>query len=395
MRILTISASPYVLTRLGRLHASIISFLVDAGHDVSSAVWHHNKSYYMPDESDKKCYFEKDGRNIAELFLINAEGNKSVVDAYEVIKKVKPDLVISIGDYYEVSFISPIKALSPTLFRWISILTTAGDSIEPSYRESLDYMDLILVSTQDGLSYVKKTTPTPASWCPVGFDGDAFFSSEQPDLFRVMANIKNSQSCNLPAFLIGSAQFMSRVHNEAEIYLHTNVDESGDYRLRDLIENCNVEVILPRNVVTIHYGISDEDLRQEYSKSTVIVDPSMKSATAMCLLEGMACGCTPLAARTCASKDVLSDWNDYFIDSVSFVGERHQKLEVVDSGSLAEKLEQMYYCFKERKDKGEDRSKYICKAREFRRKFFLEKLKDAIDKVMEGKEAELAVEVLV
>lgn len=396
MKILTVSASPYMLTRLGRLHKSIILDLLKGGYEVCSAVWHHDKNYYTNDEIDKKYYFEHDGEKQNELVLISTEPTKAIASIYDLSKKFNPDVVVSIGDYHETDYISAIKSVNPKLFKWVAVLTIAS-GIEPTHKNQIDHIDYALISTRQGLRAFRSLSPSAVDWVPVGYDSETFYTSpEPPGTFRIMANLKNSQSCNPVAFL-AAIKVLKSSCKDIEAYLHTNIDEDGDYCLRDVIEDFGLLNIVstPKKFVTNQHGISDENLRQEYSKSAVIVDPSMKSATAISLLEGMGCGCFPLATKIGALEDVLTPWESNFIYSNSFIGEKHQKLEIINSDSLAERLIELYKNFKKAKDKKDFFGKYTCRAKEFSRKVFLEKLKDAISKIVEGKEAELAVDVLV
>ena len=68
MKILTVSASPYLLTKLGKLNRSILRSFPD--DEVGSAVWHHDPTYFMPEVDENEIprfYYEEDDKKICEL----------------------------------------------------------------------------------------------------------------------------------------------------------------------------------------------------------------------------------------------------------------------------------------------------------------------------------------
>ena len=115
MRILTISASPYLLSKLGRINSCLLKHFKNAGNEVSAACWYYDKSYFLADD-DGKFYFDLEDR-VCQIHPIDYDVTKSVKQVYEIIKNFQPDVVLSIGDYFETDFIHAIKSIYPRLFK--------------------------------------------------------------------------------------------------------------------------------------------------------------------------------------------------------------------------------------------------------------------------------------
>ncbi len=233
MKILTVSASPYLLSKLGKINSCLLQHFESQGHTVSTACWHHDKSYFLA-EDDSKFYFETDSR-ICQIHPIDYDVTKSVKQVYEVIKKFEPDVVLSIGDYYETDFIHAIKSIYPTLFKWVSILTTNSSPIEYFHRESLESIDEAIVTTIDGLNEMRRMLVTSAVYVNPGYDTDVFYPDGFPDdQLTIVANLKNAHSSNLPAFL-HAMKHLEKWGINFKAFLHTNLYDKGDYDIRRMV----------------------------------------------------------------------------------------------------------------------------------------------------------------
>ena len=56
MKVLTIGESPYLLSKSGKIHAEIIRELKQSGHEVNSAVWNFDITWFAADEKGRYFY---------------------------------------------------------------------------------------------------------------------------------------------------------------------------------------------------------------------------------------------------------------------------------------------------------------------------------------------------
>jgi hypothetical protein len=56
MKILTVSSSPYLLTKLGKINSDILVYLKDKGHEISSLVWHLDPSWFFSMKNSEESY---------------------------------------------------------------------------------------------------------------------------------------------------------------------------------------------------------------------------------------------------------------------------------------------------------------------------------------------------
>ncbi len=395
MKILTVSASPYLLSKLGKINSCLLQHFRSQGHTVSTASWHHDKSYFLA-EDDSKFYFETDSR-VCQIHPVDYDVTKSVKQVYEVIKKFEADVVLSIGDYYETDFIHGIKSIYPTLFKWVSILTTNASPIEPFHRDSLESIDEAIVTTTDGMSELRRMLVTSVVYANPGYDTDVFYPDIiHDDQLTIVANLKNAHSSNLPAFL----HAMKNLENwgiDFKAFLHTNLYDKGDYDIRRMVKEFEVEkvVCLPEMFCSLQEGPDDAYLRRLYSKSHIVVDPSMRSASAMNVLEAMACGCMPFVSNVGALKDVVNQTGvGCLLDGNRFVGERHQEMQVISDIGLADMISCHWHDTKAQKNANiREYSREI--SQRFSRKAFVLEVDKAIGRTVGSKQPVLAVDMLI
>lgn len=338
MRILTVSASPFLLTSQGRLNARLLRHFSASGHEVAGVVWDHDFSYFMPD-NDGKSYFEEDGKRICCLYpLVSSKDIAKQTSA--AIAEFQPQIVISVGDYYEISFLSVLKDANPKLFRWIAVLTTAATPIEKKYKDALQSIDEGVVTTKAAYEEIRNMTSVPLVCRNPGINLKKFFpDGDTPsDVLRIVANIKNTQSCNPPVF-IRALQFLANKGVGFEAVLHTNMYGKGDYDLKTMIDDAGLsnKVLLPTMFTSIQEGPSDDYLRRIYSSCHLVVNPSLKAGCALNVLEAMACGCVPLVTEAGALGDILAEFPnpaEHIIQSYNFIGDRHQIMKMASEDSL-------------------------------------------------------------
>jgi len=348
MRILTVCASPYLLTKLGRMNSCILRKLKEEGIEVASAVWHHDVSYFLPN-NDGKYEFEKDNSVVCLLYPFHNYAEKNAPAVYDIIKDFNPDIVISIGDYTDTDFIFSIKALMPMSFKWISILAIDSMPINERRKEAFEFIDVAVVTSKMALEEIKKVSKVETVFSYFGTDHNIFKKDKkifpEKDKLRVISCAKNSQSSGTASFIKGVAE-ANKINNHIIGYLHTNVSDRGDYDIPLLIErfDASESVILPDNFVGLNDGISDFELNKEYNKSDVIADLSVRSSTGLTVLEAMATGCIPLYTDVGAIGEIgkmLSN-EDLNIQGNTYIGQFEEYYKIVSIEDFTEKLLKLY-----------------------------------------------------
>jgi glycosyltransferase involved in cell wall biosynthesis len=402
MKVLTVSSSPYLLTKLGRMNSSILCYLNKNGYEVGSAVFHNDPAWFVPG-NDGIVKFEKNNQFICNLYPFLNLAEKSSVQVYEIMKKFQPDIVITMGDYQEVDFLFAIKALHPNLFKWINILTIDAYPINNSRKDAFKYMDYVLTTTKLGLTEVTRLTSVAVEHLPFGVDSNVFYDTgvgRLEDRLDVFGCGKNSQTSNPAAFIKGLLD-ANKIEKDINGYLHTNISDLGDYDLFNLRDRyrkgCLGNVEFPTLFVGLNDGVNDSELNYKYNTSDVIVDVSVRSSTALSLLEGMSTGCIPVGTRVGAIKEVISMMPkeyQFFVRSNTYVSNLDEEYEIVSSEDLSSILLKIYQLKKKDLNKfGVIREISRSVAKKFDVNGFLVKIKDIIEKTKNLKK-NLVVEIM-
>jgi len=374
------------------MNSAILRGLKEEGHEVSSAVWHHDISYFLP--NDQGNYeFEEDGNVVCQIHPFHNIPQKNGPELYDIIKDFNPELVISIGDYTDTDFIFSVKSLMPNQFKWISILTIDTCPINERRKDAFEFIDYAIVTNKMALEEVKKISNVDVAYIPFGKNEkfnrvDDCFSPK--DQFRVINCSKNSQASSTAAF-IKAVVIANSVHPEIKGYLHTNITDRGDYDIDLLMERYDAHDIveLPEKSVSLNDGIPDDSLNMEYNRSDVVVDASVRSATGLVVLEAMGAGCIPLVTNVGAigeigyllAKDLAEDF-DFYIGSNMYIGQFEEYYEVICFKSLTEKIISLYKTKRDNPARFDDYSlKAIAVSGLFSENNFVNEIKDIVKNV--------------
>jgi hypothetical protein len=173
MKILTIGCSPYLMVRNGKINSDVIKKLVSDGHEVSSAVWHHDEGYFMPSDEGIHSY-EEDGKLICQLYPFYPKREDASPFIYELMKVVQPNIVITIGDHRDTNFLFSIKAMYPTLFKWIAIYTIDCQGIPVVNKDAFEYADYVITTNEFSLKEISSFANINGSFIPYGADHHTF-----------------------------------------------------------------------------------------------------------------------------------------------------------------------------------------------------------------------------
>ena len=347
MKILTVSASPYLLVRNGRMNAAIIKKLRSEGHEVSTAAWHHDEGFFLPEEGGAHWY-EINGENAAPIipFEPQAQGSGAL---YEIMKQVHPDVVISIGDYKETDFIWDIKAMYPNLFKWIAVMCVDCLYVNEQHKSNIEYADKVISVNNFGMVTLNGLCNIDAEMIPFGIKQDVFTDEGRVkgENTTVLCSAKNAQASNVAAFISTMGQIqglleLTEQDDELVGKLHTNLYDPGDYELELLIERYGAKnVSLPDKFVSVKDSISDEEMADEYRSADFFVDCSVKCATALGMLEAMACGCVPIGMDIGRVGEILREMPEEYrlvVPHETFIGAREEEFSVISIEGLRDVL---------------------------------------------------------
>lgn len=383
MKVLTVGQSPHLLTKLGRMHSTVVKTL-SKDHQVYIAATDHDTSYFMSDEDG--IYRYEDTR----IHPFNYKEGERSKRFLEILEKVKPDVVLSIGDYHETAFLADLKN-----FYWVAILAIEALPINSDYVSQLNQIDhAIFTHTSAWMSaaFSEELTHIPSSLANYSFD-EEIFSYKKEDLGNVFWTIccaKNTREDNPTAYISGAAR-ADRFEdmNKMRHYLHTNIHDKGYYDLETIVEDVNndgiwFDLTLPYRFSSIKEGISDIEMSRLFSRSAVVVDVSSRSSTGLTVRQGMACGCIPLVTKSCAMFDILRGFDDtspFLVESVPYMNERHEIDHIASPDSLASKLVELYKIWKWNREEYEElRKKCVNIVRRYSKTTFEKEIDEVVAK---------------
>jgi len=385
MKILTIGSCPYLLTNLGRLNANILEHLTVA-HEVASAVWHHDDAYFMPGE-DGRYIHDHTG---VELFPFQNAPEIGTAQVYDIIQKYEPEVVITIGDYHEVAFLHLIKEFLPDAFKWVAVVVSAATPVNEQYYKFLSSIDVAILTNHQNINTFQMLG-IESSVHSVGIERLYSRPSQEAEDFRVLCVGKNAHISNIAMFMAA----LSGVKDEIHGYLHTNLHDPGDYDIDLLCRRYVLEgrLELPQTYSSIKQGLSPEELNRLYGRFQVVVDCSLRSATAMSVLEAMATGCVPIVNRCGALAEVADAFEMSRLESEPFISEREEELWIPSLHGLVRELEWLYFLWKENRGLFQKRKELAENiAKRFDRKDFVREVEQVINQVTKRNNPILSVE---
>jgi len=336
MNILTIGASPYLLVRNGKIHADIIECLIAKKHDVMSAVWHHDESYFMPTSQGIHNY-EKNNAILCKLFPFTPKTDEASPVIYELMKTVQPDLIVTIGDHKDTNFVSAIKSMYPNLFKWVAIYTTDCKGISSAHKDAFEYADVTITTSRFGLQEIQSFANIDGHFIPYGCSDDFYDTSE--DRNGVLFSARNSQTSNIASFVLGTEQL------NCNKYLHTNLYDPGDYNIENLVSKyCAQNFTYTTDYCSINEGITIEQMRKIYNAHDVYVDCSIKSATGLSVLEAMKCGCVPVGPNYGRVGEIISEMPEglrFYLQYNRFIGQNEEEFAIISTEHMNRLLQEI------------------------------------------------------
>lgn len=311
MKIMTVSDSPALNSGLARVHRNVLDGFIDAGHEVFPCVWFGYNSQEIErikkGEKVKEIFY----RN-RKLFAIPKASQTGMMAVAEAAEDLKPDLILTIGDYWDFFYMKSLKTRMNYSFKWICYTTIEEADIDSKWNPLFQHMDGIATPTLFGVESLGKIG-FHAQYIPYGVD-DVFkpLDPEKRTELRKEKNIsekirfitvaQNTVRKNLPSIFFGFKELLDRNENLAKhmsFHIHTNLtardaQETYIYDLLRLGEKLNIldYFSFPMADTSVFSKIApkDTDLVEEYGVSDFCLLPSSSEGFGLPLIEAMACG---------------------------------------------------------------------------------------------------------
>jgi len=146
MNIVIAGMSPYLLTSRGKINSWIMQYLYLSGHAVIGVVWGHDTDYFVPEDGKHHFDFEYLSKNYKiPIIPISHDQDPSIV-VYEIIKNNSPDVVITIGNLEEVSYMHAVKKFHHSI-KWLCIMTQYAFPMKEESKDIINDMDAILCTS--------------------------------------------------------------------------------------------------------------------------------------------------------------------------------------------------------------------------------------------------------
>ena len=342
MTILTVGQSPHLNTSLSKLHRDFISGLKTDNH-IETIATLHDISFFLPNQSG---IFEYDGAKI-HPFL----DDRGALSAFciNVMKNVQPNIVITFGERKEHNFMSVLKSFYPNLFKWIAVVTTVGPFSSDIYE--LNLADAIVVTNKAAYASlgINSITNTKIFYNPVGVDDKIFALESKNRKFSATYVCRNTLESNPGVFINTTAK------SHIGSYLHSNIDDNGDYNLERLISQCGAGeyVSLPNNFVSVKEGLPDKILNDIYNAHFLVLDCSMQSKTGVSMIEGMLSGCVPVGPNFGAVGDIIESLPEeyrFFVPYEKIMWYKEEEAAVVSEEGLMRVFKEIKHKFMNDKD---------------------------------------------
>lgn len=331
MKILTVSASPYLLKSEGRIHSYALQHLCQ-GHEVLACCWDHECSYYMKEDDGNYYYDLEDGQRFCQIVPVG-EPKTAAKTVYDAAKDFNPDVILTIGCPRKTSYVSQILSALEKVSAWAALAIPRGNRISDEDVDRLRDADLLLVTNRSS-ECVLHYHDLVAEKLPLGPDTSVFHTSDVDKKYLFAARLTNDFESDIGSFayMASEAGFETR---DAASYLNINIhDEGGFLNVRDVLEHDGAmkNVVLPSRFSSIYKGMSDEEWADILRQSCYYVDPSMDSTTGLGAMEAVACGCYPVISGSIYNGLLPEDMPDGFIGQCRDIyGERGNLLTVMDS----------------------------------------------------------------
>jgi glycosyltransferase involved in cell wall biosynthesis len=352
MKVLIITDSPYLYTGLARVNRHMIRGLSENGHEVFVGAWGWDQEAYPKNEEHKWVYKDEVTGKEHTAFPLQKNPHKLIAHTYEVAKFIEPDVIITVGDYWNFPGFDQLKAKLSYSFKWIAYYTIEAEPINEVYIDPFKSIDVIATPSKFGKEVVEQSTGMKCHHIPYGIDHDSFYRLDDETIakerskrnldgkFRFINVSKNINRKNIPAFL----EALKRCNDADDSvvgYLHSNIKKSVDsmVNIENLIKRFQLEGILlvPENKISIDLGRSDDQLNVEYNCSDALVLSSVAEGFGLPIIEAQKCGVMPIVTNSSAMSELVEGRGE-LVNSIKYHAKMEQIVNIIDVDDLFEKM---------------------------------------------------------
>lgn len=399
MKIFIISDSPYLYTGLARVNRHLIRGLSSAGHEVVVGGWGWDQLAYPLNEKNQWIYRDNVIGKEYVAFPLAKDSKKLLLQSYEVMKRIKCDVLLTLGDYWNFNGFHFLKQKLEYSFKWIAYYTIESEPINEDYVSVFKNIDTILVPSEYGKRVIDESVNINSVFAPYGVDHGKFYrlsddiiSAERAarnldGKFRFINVSKNQHRKNLPAFL--EAIKLAHEKNDAIVgYIHTNYEKkvSAQINLKNLVKRfgLNDVVEFPKKKLSIDIGCDDCLLNTEYNCSNALAITSVAEGFCLPILEAQCCG-LPVVGTDCSTISELIIDKDFLIQGQKYYVTMEHEVKIINVENLAGvmvKMSKLEY----------DKNKYV----KFSKGFFWDRMNDIVIRVLKenGNKIKIAADTI-
>jgi hypothetical protein len=119
MKIFILTDSPYLRTGLGRINKNIIRGL-SKNHEIILGCWGWDLNAYPLNDKHQWIYEDKKIGKEFVAFPIRKNPKEQIKTVYEILSRINCDVILTIGDYWNVAGFEQLKSQLVHSFKWIS-----------------------------------------------------------------------------------------------------------------------------------------------------------------------------------------------------------------------------------------------------------------------------------
>lgn len=395
MRIFVICDSPYLYTGLARVNRHVIDGLSNSGHEVILGAWGWDQLAFPLNENSQWIYRDQSGRNYS-VFPLAKNPEKLLIQTYEVMKEIKCDILLTMGDYWNFAGFDLLKPKLNYGYKWIAYYTIESRPINDEYVEAFKYIDEIICPSIFGKNVVESSTDKQCHYIPYGVDQNVFYKLDEKTRieerkkrglegkFRFINVSKNQNRKNIPAFL-EALKIVHDVDNRVVGYLHTNIEKlvPTQVNLKNIIKRLGIEdiVSVPNKKLSLDIGYLDSDLNIEYGCSDAFVMSSVAEGFGLPILEAQSCGLPAIVTGYSSMKQLCRN-KRLLVDYVKYYASMEQEVAIIKVEDLVRKMIDIMSS-----ERDEDKNIEYCKG------FYWGSMNERLGKIIEGLDDKIVIPV--
>lgn len=364
MKIVLIGPTPFLTHAPSKMHVSIIDMLINSKIEFISLVHSHDKDFFFPEIVHGKVprfvYKHKTENNSHDVLLIPFENDsKTSIFFYEALRSIKPDIIISIGDYRELSNLSAAITFLEKKPKWISVLFNSSCPVNEADYAIFNLIDGIICTSEYSYNTVKPYFKSESIlWKYVGpnkefinaVNADNCARSFASDSLNIAAIGKNSQYDCLPTIL-STCKKAVKSGKDWNLYVHTDtvVKSTYDFNLQKKRAEKDLDkpfIYFPEKCVSIKESQPASFLSSKLANTDICVSIPMVSSSSMSIWDIMACGCLPVVSNQGSHAEIIKklssaiglDESSLIVKSSCFTSMGEFDLYIADSDDLLDKI---------------------------------------------------------